>query len=145
MAANSQSYANHRRLFPLFHYVAAPILVANVAVSVAHAIQRPSVWSGWLVIVALGLVAGLLASRASSLLVQNRVIGLEMRLRLASTLAPELRSRIGELHLRHLIGLRYAGDGELPGLVERCLRGELTTADSVKRAVRDWRPDFVRA
>jgi hypothetical protein len=29
--------------------------------------------------------------------------------------------------------------------VERCLRGELTTADAVKRAVRQWRPDYVRA
>jgi len=40
---------------------------------------------------------------------------------------------------------RAAGDGELPALVERCLSGELTTADAVKREVRDWRPDFLRA
>jgi hypothetical protein len=68
-----------------------------------------------------------------------------MRLRLATTLAPELRSRIPELRLRHLIGLRFAGDAELPELVERCLRGELATTDAVKRAVREWRPDFIRA
>ena len=57
----------------------------------------------------------------------------------------ELRSRIPELHLRHLIGLRFAGDTELPVLVERCLRGELNTTDAVKREVREWRPDFLRA
>lgn len=145
MAAPSQSYANHRRYFPLFHYVALPILMANLAVTVAHAIRRPSLWNGWLVLVALGLVAGIVASRASALIVQNRVIGLEMRLRLATTLPAELRTRIAELHLRQLIGLRFAGDAELPALVERCLRGELTTADAIKRAVRDWRPDFIRA
>jgi Family of unknown function (DUF6526) len=140
-----QSYATHRRLFPLFHYFALPILLANVAVAVGHAIRRPSLWNAWLVILSLGLVAGLVASRASALYVQNRVIALEMRLRLAATLPPELRTRIPELRLRQLIGLRFAGDGELPGLVERCLRGELATADAIKREIRDWRPDFARA
>jgi hypothetical protein len=30
-------------------------------------------------------------------------------------------------------------------LVQRCLAGELRTADQVKREIRQWRPDFVRA
>lgn len=141
----AQTYANHRRLFPLFHYAALPILLANVVVAVAHAIRQPSPFNAWLVVLSLGLVAGLVASRASTLFVQNRLIGLEMHLRLATTLSPELRSRISELHLRHLVGLRFAGDAELPALMERCLQGELATTDAVKRAIRDWRPDFIRA
>jgi hypothetical protein len=145
MADTTQSYATHRRWFTLYHYVALPILVANVVVAIAHLVRRPTPWNAWLVVLAIGLVSGLVASRASTLVVQNRVIGLEMRLRLAATLPAELRSRIPELRLRQLVGLRFAGDDELPGLVERCLRGELETADAVKRAVRDWRPDFVRA
>lgn len=140
-----QSYETHRRHFPLFHYFALPILIANVAVAVGHAIRRPSMWNAWLVVVSLALVGGLVASRASTLYVQNRVIALEMRLRLAATLPPDLRARIPELRLRHLIALRFAGDRELPALVERCLRGELATADAIKREIRDWRPDFARA
>ena len=141
----SQNYKNHRRYFPLFHYVALPILLANVVVAVMHAVQRPSAWNAWLVVVSLALVSGLVASRASTLYVQNRLIGLEMRLRLAATLPPELRARIAELRLRQLIGLRFASDAELPALVERCLRGELATADAVKREIREWRSDYVRA
>ncbi|HEY2067038.1 MAG TPA: DUF6526 family protein [Gemmatimonadaceae bacterium] len=140
-----QSYKNHRRYFPLFHYVALPILLANVVVAVMHAVQRPSAWNAWIVVVSLALVSGLVACRASTLYVQNRVIGLEMRLRLAATLPPELRTRIPDLRLRQLIGLRFAGDVELPSLVERCLRGELATADAVKREIREWRADYVRA
>ena len=68
-----------------------------------------------------------------------------MRLRLAATLPPPLRTRIPELRLRHLIGLRFAGHDELPALVERCLRGELATTDAIKREIRDWRPDVARA
>ena len=145
MSPTPQSYANHRRFFPIFHYFAIPILLVNVVVSVIHAIRQPSAFTAWLVVLSLGLVAGILSGRASALIVQNRLIALEMRLRLATSLAPELRTRIPELHLRHLIGLRFAGDAELPGLVERCLRGELTTTDAVKRAVQDWRVDTIRA
>ncbi len=145
MPQSPQTYANHRRYFPLFHYVALPILLANVVVTVAHAILQPSAFNAWLVVLSIGLVSGIIAVRASALIVQNRVIALEMRLRLASSLAPDLRSRIPELHLRHLIGLRFAGDAELPVLVERCLRGEFPTTDAVKREVREWRPDYLRA
>lgn len=145
MAPTAQRFANHRRWFPLYHYVALPILAINVVVAVAHLVRRPTPWNGWLVVVAIGLVCGLVASRASTLTVQDRVIALEMRLRLAATLPPELRARIPELRLRQLIALRFAGDDELVPLVERSLQGELATADAVKRAVRDWRADFLRA
>jgi hypothetical protein len=145
MTATPQSYANHRRVFPLYHLFALPVLLAHVAVTFVGALREPTLWTFWTFLVSIGLVAAVVANRASTLIVQNRVIGLEMRLRLATILPVELCQRIPELHLKQLVGLRFAGDAELPGLVERCLRGELLTADSVKRAVQNWRPDFVRA
>jgi hypothetical protein len=116
-----------------------------VLVTLGVAIRHPMLWTFWMVIVAIGLLVGIVASRTSTLIVQNRVIGLEMRLRLATVLPVELCQRIPELHVKQLVGLRFAGDAELPSLVERCLRGELLTADAVKRAVQDWRPDYGRA
>ena len=145
MTATTQSYATHRRVFPLYHLFALPVLLAHVIVTVVGAVREPSPWTLWMVVVALGLAAAAVANRASTLIVQNRVIGLEMRLRLATVLPVELCQRIPELDIKQLVGLRYAGDAELAGLVERCLRGELATADAVKRAVRQWRPDYVRA
>jgi hypothetical protein len=145
MAAQSQTFASHRRFFPLFHFFAFPILAINVFVAVWQLVQAPSKQTLWWVVVSLALASLALASRASTLIVQNRLIGLEMRLRLSAVLPPELRGRIGELTLKQIIGLRFASDGEIAGLVQRCLGGELTTADEVKRQVRDWRPDFVRA
>ena len=145
MTETPQSYANHRRVFPLYHLFALPILIAHVVVTMVVSVRHPSLWNLWLVVVAIGIVGGMVANRASTLIVQNRVIGLEMRLRLATVLPVELCQRIPELHIKQLVGLRYAGDDELVGLVERCLRGELVTADAVKREVRHWRPDYVRA
>jgi hypothetical protein len=141
----TQSYSNHRRVFPLYHLFALPVLLAHVLVTLVGALREPTLWTLWMVVVALGLVGAAVANRASTLIVQNRVIGLEMRLRLATVLPVELCQRIPELDIRQLVGLRYAGDAELASLVERCLRGELRTADAVKRAVRQWRPDYVRA
>jgi hypothetical protein len=140
-----QSYANHRRFFPLFHAFALPVLLANVAVQVAETLRVPTWDHAWAIVVALALVGGLVASRASTLVVQNRLIALEMRLRLATVLPPDQRMLIPALQLRHLVGLRFASDAELPGLVARCLSGELATTDAVKRAIREWRPDYLRA
>ncbi|HVZ78377.1 MAG TPA: DUF6526 family protein [Gemmatimonadaceae bacterium] len=145
MPPKAQTYANHRRYFPLYHFFAVPILLLNVAVAVSDVVRRPGLHTGWAVLVAVALVALALAARASTLIVQNRLIGLEMRLRLTAVLPQELRPRIGDLTLNQIIGLRFASDAELPALVERCLAGELRTADAVKKQVRDWRPDLVRA
>jgi hypothetical protein len=145
MTETPQSYSNHRRVFPLYHLFALPVLLAHVAVTLVGALREPTLWTFWTFLVSIGLVAAVVANRASTLIVQNRLIGLEMRLRLATVLPVELCQRIPELNIKQLVGLRYAGDTELPGLVERCLRGELATADAVKRAVTQWRPDYVRA
>ena len=145
MSATPQAYANHRRIFPIYHLFALPILVANVAVAVAEFVEVPSFRTGWWVVVSVALAAGLVASRASTLIVQNRLVGLEMRLRLTAILPAELLPRIGDLTLRQIIGLRFACDSEVPDLMRRCLTGELRTADEVKRQIREWRPDYVRA
>lgn len=142
---SQQSYENHRRYFPLYHYVALPIVVLNVVFVLAELLRLPTLRETWALVFAIGVAAGFVACRASILTVQDRVIGLEMRLRLAAVLPPELRIRIPELRIRQLVALRFAGDTELPTLVQRCLVGELRTPDEVKREIREWRPDFVRA
>jgi len=145
MRPSSQNYANHRRYYPLFHFFAYPIVALNVFVLLVQLVRHPSLDQTWPLVFGIGVAAGFLACRASILTVQDRLIGLEMRLRLAAVLPPELTRRIPELRIRHLVGLRFAGDAELAQLVQRCLDGELKTADQVKREIREWRADFVRA
>ena len=68
----------------------------------------------------------------------------------ASSIEPDVRAVDGDkkaqsVRVGQLIGLRFASDAELPALVRQCLAGELRGADAVKRAVRDWQPDTLRA
>lgn len=141
----AQSYANHTRWNPVHHFVAAPILGANLVWRAMQAVRHPTGETIWGAVVAVGLVALVVAARLQALTVQNRVIRLETRLRLERVLPPDLAARVPELRLGQLLGLRFASDAELPALVRRVLAGELTTADAIKREVKDWQPDHLRA
>ena len=146
MAAEStQSFKNHRKYAPLLHFVVLPILAVNALRSIVVAFTRP----GWdtalavLVSVALILVAEL--ARSFALRVQDRVIRLEMRVRLREVLPPDLVPRITELQPRQLVALRFAGDRELPALTRRVLDERLQDAKAIKQLITDWQADHLRA
>lgn len=144
MAARPQTYANHRRVYPLFHLLVSPVLIANFALELVGAVRAPSVASAWDAIVAAALYGLAFAARKMALVLQNRLIALEERLRLALVLPEDLRARIGDLRLGQLIALRFAPDDEVADLTRRTLAGELEKSDDIKRAVKSWRADTYR-
>jgi hypothetical protein len=79
-----------------------------------------------------------------SLKAQDRVIRLEMRLRMREVLPADMHGRINDVTPGQLIGLRFAGDGELADLVRQALDGTLATQKSIKEAVKDWQADDLR-
>ena len=141
----TQSFESHAAIHPLWHYVAFPIIAVNFFNEFRNLFNAPTAAHIWDTIVALGLVLWMFAARTQTLVVQDRVIRLEMRLRLRELLSPALAARIPELTTGQLIGLRFASDAELPALVERCLKGELPTGKACKQAVTNWQADFLRA
>jgi len=140
-----QNYANHRRYFPLFHFIVIPLLSINWIVTIVVAWRHPSAMAWWQVVVAFALVGLAFAARLMALTVQNRLIRLEETLRLERLLPDDLRPRIGELRTRHLIGLRFCSDAELPDACRAVFAGEATTSDAIKRRVKNWRADYSRA
>jgi hypothetical protein len=144
MADRQQTYANHRRYWPLWHFFAFPILMANVFVVGYRFTSEPGLASGWDFVVAIALIAAIFASRYMPLRAQDRIICLEERTRLERLLPADLRSRIPELRRRHLIALRFAPDEEIPELTRRVLGGELKTPSEIKRAIASWRADHLR-
>lgn len=140
----AQNYSNHTRFVPAFHFFVLPVLMVNVGYQITMAVRG---FSAGTVIGALTSVALLLAAvfgRVFALKVQDRVIRLEMRLRLEQVLQGPLRARIGELAVDQLVALRFANDSQLPELTQKAL-DEKTGRDDLKKAIKDWQADEVRA
>lgn len=139
-----QTYATHTRRYPVWHFFAAPITAIAALHLLWGALRHPSVTSALWALYAFAIAAGIFASRVMALAAQDRVIRLEMRLRLKEILPAPLDARFGELTVRQLVALRFAGDAEMAGLVDRVLKGELSNAKEIKLAVKDWQSDHQR-
>ena len=144
-----QNLQNHGKLDPPFHFFLAPVALILLVAAVMKAWQNGFV-DGSHIVYSIEIILGglwvLMATfkiRLYALKVQDRVIRLEERLRLEKLLPEKLKSRIYELTEQQLIALRFASDGELPGLVEKTLGGNLKPKE-IKQAIQSWRPDYWR-
>ncbi len=147
----SQNFENHARIITGYHKVAFSILALNLFWSVYRLVPSFSndVFARLDSIMSLLLAVAFLLlffyARIFALTVQDRVIRLEMMLRLERLLPPDLHSRVHEFTLGQLIALRFASDEELPDLARRVLAQNLTDRKAIKKMIKNWRPDFLRA
>jgi hypothetical protein len=146
----AQTFANHTRFDPLFHFFLIPLFALGVLMSLVHFFAhlgegdfRDHFHAALLILLAFALLIWLFKTRLYALKVQDRIIRLEERLRLMQLLPEPLRSRIPELTEGQLIALRFASDAELPKLAERALNEKLSRKD-LKKSIKNWRPDYWR-
>ena len=145
-AQKPQNLQNHTRLVPPFHMFVLPVLLVNVGWSIYHLVKTEvSFESVFGILMALALLMFALFARVFALTVQDRVIRLEMRLRLAEILPAELRPRIPEFTVGQLVSLRFAGDSELPALARKVLDEKLNDRKAIKQLVKNWQGDYLRA
>jgi hypothetical protein len=135
-----QSYDNHTRYEPLYHFVAGPILIANAIYAIYG--LRYGFHTSTVMYTATAVAIVLIAfyARAFALKAQDRVIRLEMRLRLGEVLPAAQRGDINRLSMSQLVGLRFASDAELPALVTAALSENLGGRD-IKKRITTWVPD----
>jgi hypothetical protein len=142
----TQNLQNHTRLVPPFHMFVLPVLLLNAGWSIYHMVKAGISFETVLgVLLAFALLLFGLYSRLFTLTVQDRVIRMEMRLRLAELLPPDLRARIPEFSAGQLISLRFASDAELPGLARKVLDDKLSDRKAIKQLIKDWQGDYLRA
>ena len=145
MAENvTQSYANHTRWHPPFHFFLGPGSMVLLILTIINVVRRYHQLNAWILLLigVLFLVAVFLI-RTNALRVQDRLIRLEERLRLQALLSGELSSRIGELTESQLVALRFASDQELSSLVAKVLAAKMPSKD-IKQAIVNWRADTFR-
>ena len=144
--AQPQNFKNHTRYDPAFHFFLIPLLLLNFIFCIYITIhdwprfEHTHLW--WIVMaVVFFVIAGL--TRGNALKVQDRVIRMEERLRLAALLPAADRAHIDELSIKQLVALRFASDAELPALVHKTLTERLEPK-AIKQHITTWRPDYDR-
>jgi hypothetical protein len=145
MAERVQTLKTHTRFLPAYHFFVVPVLLINLLNTIRYLWLMPTPGAVFQVIVAAALLTLGLLARTQTLTVQDRVIRLEMRLRLREVLPTDLQPRINELSRGQLVALRFAGDAELPALVREVLDGRITTSKDIKTKIKLWQADWLRA
>jgi hypothetical protein len=150
---NEQTFSNHAKFVPMFHFFLLPALSLNLLwairwffplqVSTMFGFQ---VFIGHLVnlLVAIALIVMAFLARTFALGVQDRVIRLEERIRYERLLPEDLKPRIGEFTTNQLVALRFACDAELPALARKVLDAKISERKAIKQMVQNWRPDYQR-
>jgi hypothetical protein len=143
---NEQSFANHGKYVPMYHFFAVPVFVVNFVWSLFRLRTLGFSFAGIFgVLLAAALVVLVLEARLFALAVQDRVIRLEERVRYERVLPEELRWRADELTVNQFVALRFASDDELPQLMRKVLDEKLTERKAIKQLIKTWRPDYLRA
>ena len=135
----TQNFANHT-YFPTMTPVAGLSAIIALLLFGFGAFRHPSAQAFGLIALACSAIVLALISRAYTVRLQDRIIRLEMRLRLERF---GKAREFARLTTPQLVALRFASDAELRDLVDRALTENLTL-DQIKRSVNDWQPDFHR-
>lgn len=144
MSQAPQSFENHAKLVPLYHYVTFGLLVVNLAWAGVRVFRGFSTGTVVAFLLALALIFLFFFARVFALGVQDRIIRLEERLRMERLLPDDLKGRIPDFATEQLVGLRFASDEELPGLARRVLDEGISDRKTIKQAVKNWRADHQR-
>ena len=141
-----QSYKQHSRYVPMWHFVLSFIMIACLAGSVWNLVRANEHHSGRLVgAIILGLsIGGLIIfwyARGFAIAAQDRAIRAEENLRHFALTGKLLDSR---LTMSQIIALRFAADTEFLLLAEKAANENMKPTD-IKMAIVNWRPDDHRA
>lgn len=140
----SQTYANHVRMHPPFHFFLMPATLLLLILTITNVIRRPATLESWiLLLIGVMTPVALLLIRVNPLRAQDRLIRLEERLRFQRLLPESLQARARELSEAQIVALRFASDAELPALIEKVLASNMNGRD-IKKSIVTWRADTFR-
>ena len=135
-----QSFKNHAKFDPPYHFVLATVLAVNLFIVLCFAWKNLNIFSEWLVLLSIAAFIPVIKLRTYPLKVQDRVIRLEERLRLQALAPPEWLAQIYRLNEDQLIALRFAADDEVVELAKQALEENLTRKQ-IKERIKVWRAD----
>jgi hypothetical protein len=144
---NDQNYSNHIRYYIPHHFVFYPVVLTSAGVCGYFILHPPDSSMVWLALMALFLLIAALSFMTRqhyALNNQNRIVRLEVYYRYFASTNKRLDTLENPLSFSQLAALRFASDEEFVVLVERTIQEKLT-ADQIKKSIKYWKPDYMRA
>jgi hypothetical protein len=144
MSEQSQSFKNHSRFVPLYHYVTGFGVIAILGGSIVNFIladEHTHYSAALILVISIVLISFFWYGRAFALRAQDRAIRAEENFRHFILTGKPLDSR---LRMSQIIALRFAADGEFPELAKRAVEENMPQKE-IKRAIKNWKGDYNRA
>jgi hypothetical protein len=143
---NKQNFANHVRYYAVHHFIFYPLLLTAVSVSVYAYLHHPEQKHIWGAIAVIFIFIGwtsFILRQHYALGNQDRIVRVELRFRYYVLTGKRLEPLESKFSFRQLAALRFAPDEELPELIERTLKENLS-ALQIKKSIINWLPDYMR-
>ncbi|TGE19653.1 DUF6526 family protein [Hymenobacter elongatus] len=141
---------NTPMLYAWHHFVLLPaaLLLAGYGIRRYLAVagddsEISRLWFTVMLLAVVGLGTLIMLRQHYALTLQDRLIRLEVRQRYFELTGKSLRAWEAQLQLRQILSLRFAGDAELPALVEAAAKENLSPKD-IQARIQDFQFDSMR-
>jgi len=141
-----QNYSNHAKYYTPHHFIFYPLILVFLIASITCIVKYPEEALLWAAVTGIMLLIGWLSfmmRQHYAITNQDRIIRLELRLRYYILTQQRLEPIEQQLRFGQLAALRFASDAELPALIQRAVKEQLSSSD-IKKAIQNWEPDHMR-
>ena len=140
-----QTYSNHIRFYTWHHFVYYPVLTAFLVASIyfAYHTDETLIWSFISICFVFLFCLAFMLRQHYALILQNRIIRLELRYRYFTLTGKRLEEFEYKLSDDQIFAFRFAPDNELLELIEDAIKNNLS-GDAIKKAIVHWRGDYNR-
>ena len=141
-----QNLENHIRFYPPHHFVFYPVTLILLGISIYFAStceDQRAIWIFIAALIALIIWVAFMLRQHYSLILQNRIVRLELRYRYFTLTSQRLELLENNLNDSQLFALRFAPDEELVDLIQRTISENLS-GTQIKRSIKNWKGDYNR-
>jgi Family of unknown function (DUF6526) len=139
----SQSFSNHVRVHPVYHYFAVPVSLGLVLAALLNLILHFSLGSAILFISMIVLHLAIFLGRDYAKKNQDRIIRTELRLRYFQLTGKRLEEWENQFAIGQLLATRFASDEELVELIQNP-ETQKKKPEAIKHQIIQWNADRMR-
>lgn len=146
----NQNLKNHRKFYPLHHFIFYPVTLALLVFSVVKLWNNINVnsefvtiWAVISAIIVLIIVLSLMLRQHYALGLQDRIIVNEFKLRYYTLTGNRLENSTYQFSDAQIFALRFAADDELMDLMHQTVQNNWSPS-KIKRNIKNWKADNSR-